>query len=69
MKLNFAHCINNELICLQQNSAQILQISFQFRTFILFQLMHSLANFEKQFSNSIFFQYFQYRVGNLTLGK
>ena len=72
MKLNSTHCINNEVLCLQYNSAQILEISFPFRNATLFQsLMYILAKYntfsslETQFWNSIPFQYFQYRVGTL----
>jgi len=39
MKLNFTHCLNNEVLCLYQNSAQILLISFPFRISILFQYL------------------------------
>jgi len=46
MKLNFSRCINDELLCFQWNSAQILKISFPFRISMLFQhLMYILAKF------------------------
>jgi len=46
MKLNSTHCINNEVLCLQYNSAQILEISFPFRNATLFQsLMYILAKY------------------------
>jgi len=46
MKLSFTYCMNNEVLCLQFNSAQKLLISFPFRISILIQyLMYILAKF------------------------